>query len=704
MPWISASALRSRGARRVVPGLLAVVASTGVLGMVPLAAAAPSRPVWTATPRQTLAPYVVEWSRLAAQGGNATADPGPAAASARVSARVYLAGRDPGALAAYAASVSRPGSRLFHHYLTPAQVRERFGPDGSQVSAIRSWLSASGLRITAVTGHYIAVSGTAAGARRAFGVGWHSYKVDGLIQQAPAPAARLTAPARVAPAVLTVAPVETGLPGYPAVASPAASAHTAALAAGAASTAAPDAAGPRLGAAPAANPGCSSYFGQDLASSLPKAYGRVVPYFVCGYTPGQVRSAYGVPRSLTGAGVTVAVVHPWRQPTAAHDLAIYGARHGEPLRPGQFTQILPAGLDASCARTTQGPFPLANEETADIELVHATAPAAKIVYVGAKCDDGEGTVQDLDALATIVDHRLATIVSNSWAAVGTDATLSPGLVGAYEQVFEQGAAEGIGFYFSAGDGGKYSGGTASGGPAGGGPTLIYPQSDPWVTSVGGTSLAIGQTGSYQWEAGWGDRVAMPAANGKSWAGLPGAFFTGSGGGTSTLFSQPSYQRGVVPAALSKARSNVPMRVVPDIAADADLATGVLIGETINSGTSQPPAYIEQTGGGTSTSCPLIAGMQADAQQAAGGAPIGFANPAIYGRYGTPAYHDVTDRPRGTAYPLAVAVPPDLYAPSAILVTLGTDLGLAAAPGYDDVTGVGTPTARYFASYRRDSHT
>lgn len=191
--------------------------------------------------------------------------------------------------------------------------------------------------------------------------------------------------------------------------------------------------------------------------------------------------------------MTVAVVHPWRQATAAGDLATFGARHGEPLRPGQFTQILPAGLDASCEGTTQGPFPLANEETGDVELVHDLAPGANIVYIGAKCDDGEGTVQDLDALTTIVDQRLATIVSNSWAAVESDALLSAGLVGSYEQIFEQGAAEGIGFYFAAGDGGEYSGGDSPGDP----PTLIYPQSDPWATSVGGTSLAAGPAGAYK---------------------------------------------------------------------------------------------------------------------------------------------------------------------------------------------------------------
>src|SRR6185437_10144732 len=234
---------------------------------------------------------------------------------------------------------------------------------------------------------------------------------------------------------------------------------------------------------------------------------------------------------------------------------------------------------------------LSNAETGDVELVHAMAPAAKIVYVGAKCDDGEGTAADLDALITIVDRRLATIVSDSWATTSSDATTSPGLVRAYEQVFEQGAAEGIGFYFAAGDGGEFSGGSA-----GGRATLIYPQSDPWVTSIGGTALAVGRAGNYEWQAAWGDRVARLPADGTSWADLPGTFAAGSGGGTSTLFGQPAYQRGVVPAALSHAGGSVPaMRVVPDIAADADLATGVLNGETLSQGPGQPPAYQKASG-------------------------------------------------------------------------------------------------------------
>jgi subtilase family serine protease len=64
-------------------------------------------------------------------------------------------------------------------------------------------------------------------------------------------------------------------------------------------------------------------------------------------------------------------------------------------------------------------------------------------------------------------------------------------------------------------------------------------------------------------------------------------------------------------------------------------------------TGQAAAYHEFSLAGTSVSVQLIAGMQADAEQAAG-VPIGFANPAVYARYGTGAYHDVTSTPTGPA--------------------------------------------------------
>ena len=140
-----------------------------------------------------------------------------------------------------------------------------------------------------------------------------------------------------------------------------------------------------------------------------------------------------------------------------------------------------------------------------------------------------------------------------------------------------------------------------------------------------------------------------------------------------------------------------MRVAPDIAADADPFTGPLVGETLSPGSGQPATYQEAPGGGTSVATPAIAGMQADVQQLTGGAPIGFANPAIYARYGTRAYDNVTDQPLGPSFRSAVALPVGLVATVPVLITLGIDEGLAATPGYNEITGVGTPGPGYFAS-------
>jgi subtilase family serine protease len=145
-----------------------------------------------------------------------------------------------------------------------------------------------------------------------------------------------------------------------------------------------------------------------------------------------------------------------------------------------------------------------------------------------------------------------------------------------------------------------------------------------------------------------------------------------------------------------------MRVMPDIAADADTVTGMLIGLTLQLTPDGTPQYTERVLGGTSLATPLIAGIQADAQQARHGVPIGFANPAIYARYGTVAYHDVTDQPLGPDTLIAAVHPvprpdgPILY----IAITFGQDTSLHATPGYDDVTGVGTPARAYLSSYRR----
>jgi hypothetical protein len=94
---------------------------------------------------------------------------------------------------------------------------------------------------------------------------------------------------------------------------------------------------------------------------------------------------------------------------------------------------------------------------------------------------------------------------------------------------------------------------------------------------------------------------------------------------------------VVPKKLAKANGGKPARVVPDVSLVGDPNTGMLVGQTqtFPDGTTK---YSEYRLGGTSLSSPLMAGVMALADQQAG-RHHGFANPALYAQYGTPAYRD-----------------------------------------------------------------
>lgn len=671
------SSLNPRKNHARVMRTAAAAAATGLMAAlaVPAAAAAAASP----PPRQVVTGIRPSWAEP-------SADRGPAASGTPISARVYLAGQDPAGLARYARQASDPGSPSYRHYLTPAQFARRFGPTSAQLRAVRSWLVGAGLAVTAITDHYVAVRGTAASMRTAFGTPLDSYRTaQGTLR---APRSAVTVPASVAPAVLTV----TGL----SASSARPGADFTGLATGVAGTGARRHETTATSPAPVNEGSCSDYWGQKAASTLPHAYGRTLDYDLCGYVPRQLQAAYGVSRSgLTGKGVTIAIVDQGSSPTIVSDVNTYVSRHGgQPLRPGQLTKHLPSDIAKSCAAMNSEPEAF-GEESLDVEAAHATAPGADIAYVGADCGDDPAPL--LDALTPIVDRHLADIVSDSWF-LGTEAQMTPDIVTAFQQVFEQGAIEGIGFYFSSGDSGDWSAQTPDHQPA-----VQFPASDPWVTSVGGTSLAVGPAGRYEWETGAGTDLASLSAGGKKWTSLPGSFAGGSGGGASTLFAQPFYQRGIVPNTLSHPDSaSAAVRVMPDIAADADTSTGMLVGLTTSFTPGGTARYVEGVAGGTSLATPLIAGIQADAQQAQNGVPIGFANPAIYARYGTPAYHDVTDHPLGGRFVIA-AVYAERNPVTGVITnladTFAKDTSLHATPGYDDVTGVGTPTRSYLDSYR-----
>ncbi|MEU6196798.1 S53 family peptidase [Streptomyces sp. NPDC047061] len=593
----------------------------------------------------------------------AKADKGATSNSATVKARVYLAGQDAKGLAAYAKAVSDPSSPLYGKYLSAKQVQARYGATKAQVKAVKNWLTAAGLTVTGVTQHYITVSGDVSAAEKAFGTQLHNYAKGSKTYRAPATTA--TVPTAVSSSILTV----TGLDNAP---------HTATH---------DDTLPPPDSVFKNSGP-FSSYYGSNTASTLPDAYGGKIPYAIKGYTGKQLRAAYGAGK-YTGKHVRVAITDAYASPTIAFDAGTYAKTNGDQAwKTSQLHQVLPDTYTKTEECQAAGWY---GEETLDVEAVHAVAPDADVTYVGAaSCYDDDL----LDSLSKIVDNHLADIVSNSWGDI--EANQTPDLAAAYDQVFQLGAVQGIGFYFSSGDNGDEVANTKT-------KQVDTPANSAWVTAVGGTSLAVGKGDKYLWETGWGTEKASLSADGKSWTSFPGAFTSGAGGGTSKTVSEPYYQKGVVPNSLAKANSASGNRVVPDISAIADPNTGFLVGQT-QTQADGTEAYSEYRIGGTSLAAPTIAAVQALAQEAAGGKAIGFANPSIYAKYGKKGvFHDVTDKPTGKDLAVARVDFANGYDATDGLLTsvrsLGKDSSLSAVKGYDDVTGVGSPANGYVESYK-----
>jgi subtilase family serine protease len=140
----------------------------------------------------------------------------------------------------------------------------------------------------------------------------------------------------------------------------------------------------------------------------------------------------------------------------------------------------------------------------------------------------------------------------------------------------------------------------------------------------------------------------------------------SGGGFSHLFLRPDYQDGVPGIGAD--------RGVPDVAADANSATGMTLAANEGAG-----KYVFFSASGTSAAGPLWAALIALADQYSG-RHLGFVNPAIYriGRSASyrQAFHDITTGDNTVRFPRE------------------TVTGYQASPGWDPVTGWGSPNARF----------
>ncbi|MFC4034331.1 protease pro-enzyme activation domain-containing protein [Streptomyces polygonati] len=622
----------------------------------------------------------------------ASTDAGAISGATEVTGTVYLAGRDASGLTAYATAVSDPSSASYGQYLTPAAYQARFGATAAQISAVRNWATGSGLTVLSADQHALQVKGTNAALTKAFGTGVHQYRVAGKLRHALAHDAVI--PAAVSSAIL-------GVNGFTSGGANVVKPDSVKVSGGAAGTAATTS-----GSTLPTTATCSDYWGQKLAKGAPQGYTKApVPFDQCSFYPSQLRKAYGITASgLTGKGATIAIVDAYGSSTMLADADQYSVNHGDkPFKAGQYSEIVDP-TQWTDQDLCGGPEGWAPEEALDVDMAHGLAPDAKVVYVGANsCNDDDL----LSAISTIVDHHLADVVSNSWGEImhTTDqADVSASEIAAYEQVFKQAAAEGIGIGFSAGDCGD-SGPTAAATGANCQPDTSraqanWPDSDPWVTSVGGTALGLdNKSGAYGFETDMGTQRSALSADGTSWTPFPAPFYFGGGGGTSEDFAQPWYQRGTVPSAVSHtlmtgARSRTAQRVTPDVSMNGDLYTSVLVG------ISDGAPYSEGGYGGTSVSSPEFAAVQADAMQARHHA-VGFANPTIYGRSGL--FTDVVDQQaRHSTIPLTNVT--DFGVVNGVLnvrlIAFGQDTSLNAVRGFDDATGVGSPTASYLKSFRR----
>ncbi|GGL40382.1 S8/S53 family peptidase [Phycicoccus endophyticus] len=599
-------------------------------------------------------------------------------ATAQAHAKIWLASRNQAGLEKLAQAVSSPDSSSYGRYLSAGQYRASYAPTTASVRAVESWAKAAGLHVDGVgsDNHFVSVSGSTDAVSSAFTADLRTFTVDGHTGTAPTSA--VTVPDGIAGSVLAV----TGLDTVTHWTTPDLEGDQGTPQADATTTTSPSDLGPPDGYV---NSGpCSAYYGQKVDRTDPAFEGKHLPYAVCGYVPGQLRSAYGVTASRrTGKGETVAITDAFAAPTIRKDANTYAKRHGDrAFRRGQFSQSNDTDYDPTRVEECGGNGWF-GEETLDVEAVHGMAPDANVRYYGAaSCYDDDL----LAALARIVTENKASIVSNSWGEptyVTIDGTvyttIDQSLVDAYESIFLQGAVQGIGFYFSSGDSGDEGESTGVVSPD-------WPAADPWVTAVGGTALAVNKRGQRQFETGWGtERYSLVDG---TWS--RDGFLYGAGGGCSDVFDKPFYQY--------FARTGCSMRGVPDVGLDADPTTGMLVGETqvFDAPTKfgQGTRYGEYRIGGTSLAAPLFAGIQADTQQTR--RRIGFADPLLYLLGSVRGVFDDV-RPEGDPGNVRVDYVNGLNGSDGTRRTVRTfddDSSLTTARGWDDVTGVGAPTARY----------
>jgi subtilase family serine protease len=598
---------------------------------------------------------------------------GDVAGTRQLSIQIWLR-PDLAAAQSFAAAVSTPGSQQFHHYLRPDSYTARFAATTSQAAKVEKWLKSQGFTAVRADAQrsYVRATASAAKIDQAFATQLKVYKSTATVNAGPyqlrANSTPVAVPRSLASAVLGVTGLDDAAPNLPLKREDVTSAPAATTQA-------------------AGNFPCSDYYGQHTEGGLPKQFGKTsFPTVTCGYSGAQLRSAYGASTSNTGRGQTIALVELGLTPDMFLTLHDYAKANDVPAPSPERYRELSLGQGSACG----DPFNM--EEQVDVEAAYDMAPgASQLVIGGDSCNDGDYGFQglfdaDLAVLDGAQDHPLASVASNSW---GSGAETQPGALSGIEHAYLlRAVAEGVGMYFASSD--------ASG--------VAAPSDDPNAIAVGGTALGIGKNGGRLFETGWSNGISF--LDGSQWSA---AFENGaSGGGPSLLWTQPAYQRHVVPAAMATVNGNRGdslVRSVPDISADADEYTGFSVGYlTISPGSA--PVYQHSAVGGTSEAAPLVAGMVTAAQQ---GQPawFGFLNPALYRLSGTSAFRDLLPLTAHSkaAYRAMICGANDCGIEALNISddqshVMSGYTGQVTVKGYDNMTGLGTPNGQKFITALR----
>ncbi|MDE2277890.1 MAG: S8/S53 family peptidase [Burkholderiales bacterium] len=333
------------------------------------------------------------------------------------------------------------------------------------------------------------------------------------------------------------------------------------------------------------------------------------------FTPPQLARLYDFPAGLDGHGQCIALIELGGGYRPA-DLKAYFAGLGLPVPAVHAVRVDGARNHPTNASSADG------EVMLDIEVAAAVAPRATIaVYFAPNTDQGF-----LDAVTTAIHDRKnkPSVISISWGSAEVNWTAQA--LTQFDQAFQAAAAMGVTVCCAAGDNGSGDGVND------GRPHVDFPASSPYALGCGGTLLTAGAQGI-------GSEVVWNEGSNSA-----------TGGGISAFFALPGYQaQALVPAG----PGNKPGRGVPDVAGDADPASGYQVrvdGQNL-------------VIGGTSAVAPLWAGLVALMNQKLT-QPVGFLNPLLYGSLaGKGLLNDITS---------------------------GSNGAFAARPGWDACTGWGTP--------------